>query len=255
MIWIFNKKKKIKIDIFTYDEEALQHAPILKAQHYIPEWWKKLPVTSKKYNNIKEAEEVMIFDKIKNANMKRCFGFVELYKRGFILPSWSDFTFDVNKEKIAYTYMRGREPSFHSKDQFEGAFTDFSHIKLVTPWFIREKSGINFIFKGDVWNNHNQKFHIVDGIVRYDVLSSTNINMMFPKLDYPYKTVINFGDPLIHIIPLVPDDVEIEFDMHLRTIEECRNSIDAIALTRAGGPPSVIKFLNKTKKNSGKCPF
>ena len=183
--------------------------------------------------------------------MKLCFGFVELYKRGVIIPHWTDLMIKVKKEGYQYVYAAGDEPGSHGPQQYNNAFKDYHNIKLLSPWILKEKSGLSFLEMGAVWNNDDLNLLFLPGINRFDIHSQTNINVMLPIKEQEYTITIPIGRPLAHIIPLT-QDVDIEYRNHLVTEAELLKYKYGNQKSSFGSSFSLIKHLNKQKN---RCPF
>ena len=239
MFTFFHRRKKIVVDCFTTDSFAYKYAPIVRGPKAFPDWWKKLP--SNDPNDIDYAKA--------NMNMKRCYGFLEVFKQSFILPCWTDLRIKVSpNDGYSWITSSGPAPIEHDKSQYEGGFTDYYHSKLTSPWFFKESSGAHFLFTPATWNLENYDFLMPPGIVEYDTNHSTNVNILMPKKKVDYSIFIPIGKPLVHIIPL-REDAKFEIKNHLVSEDEL-NKITPRASTLRGIFP-----LMEMKKKQSKCPF
>ena len=252
MFSIFNKKKKVVVDCFTDDRIAYELVPITKASYNFPEWWKNLPDVSK-IKDIDDATKRIGINAPPN-NMKRCWGFTELYKRGVMIRNWCDLMIeaDSNHDSFKYVYSIGKSPAPHPSSQYNNGFKNSFHIKLESPWLFKEKEGIPFLMIGAFWNNDDRDFDVCPGIMQFNLSSSTNINLFFSKKDKKYNFTIELGRPLAQLIPL-RDDLDIEYKCHIINSEEY-NKLNIIHKASFNGIYSVNKFLKK-EKSKGKCPF
>lgn len=250
MFTIFNRKKKVVVDCFTYNLPAFEFVPIVKANQALPVWWKTLPNLSK-VKTLEDADRVQTDDP-DNHNMKRCYGLLELYKRGAMIRNWSDIVIENNGDQYDYVYSNGIKPTFHPKSQYNNAFKNFNHIKLSSPWFLREKTGIPFLQMGACWNNDDVELYFLNGVMTYDVHAATAINVMMPVRDKPYTIQLEIGRPLSHLIPL-RDDLDVEFKCHYTTQEECFK-MDLLPRASLGSSYSLLKLIKNNKEQS-KCPF
>lgn len=246
MFSFFHRKKKIVLDCFTANTFAYRYAPIVRATHSIPPWWKNLP-------NIK-LENVLTEDPSLTQNMKKCYGFIELYKRSLMLEHWTDMMVKVSKTDYSYSLLQGSPPTNHPKFQFMGAFDNYHHMKLNSPWIFREISGLHFLLIGADYSLDKYNFKIVPGVVEFNVNNAININTMVPALDQPYEFNIPVGQPLLHIVPL-STDYNIEFKCHLVTVPEL-DKIITLPSTFLGHRVTVLrdKFVKNRAKQT-KCPF
>ena len=129
--------KKIKLECFTADAAIHKFFPISPAKKFIPEWFKNIPPAVEQ-----------------TATIKHCEGFNNLYSRGWVIPMWSDLLIETDKEGwYRYQYSgtfdsfpgsdRGAEPiDYHNSTQLGNKFPDHLHLKLLSPWIIKEKTGV-----------------------------------------------------------------------------------------------------------------
>jgi hypothetical protein len=251
MLNFFLKQKPIVIDAFTYKEEVHDlYAPELSSR-FVPKWWKDLESTYSMDPS---------FPQIKHATAKRCIGIIESYKNGFMIPLWSDVAINLTRdnEQRSYRYMFADQVSnavHHHSIQY-GNFIDadrIQHLKLGSPWKLREKSGVKFSLNQPTWNlgNHMADFSVIPGVTDFKYQDSTNIQMMFyyPESNGTKQLLIEAGTPMYHVIPL--SDRPIKIVKHLVSKEEWESSGN-----------SAIKFNNSYKvrktrmdNQESKCPF
>ena len=238
MFTFFHRSKEIVVDCFTTDAMAHEYSPMVRGSKMFPSWWKKLPT-----NDVNNKD----FDPSKR-NMKKCYGFLELYKRSLILPCWADLHFKVTQnEGYFWNKTSGPPPEEHSSSQYEGGFNNYYHSKLSSPWFIKEKTGTHFLFTAASWNLENYEFIVPPGIVEYRINHATNVNILFPKKKENYSFFIPIGKPLVHIIPL-QEKIKFKVHNHLISHEEMMK----MALPRSFGG---IFPLMEIKDKKSKCPF
>ncbi len=238
MFTFFHRRKKIVVDCFTSNGFAFEYAPIVRGPKAFPNWWTKLPFS--------DPEDIDF--SLEKKNMRKCYGFLELYKRSIIIPSWTDIRFNVSPEK-GYTWLKsaGPDPIEHGKSQYEGGFNDYYHSKLTSPWMFKEKSGIHFLFTASTWNLENYDFLIPPGILEFNVNCATNVNILMPKKKVDYIFYIPTNKPLIHLIPI--SDSKIEIRNHLIDSDEMSRKFPAPATLRG-----IFPLLDMKRKEK-KCPF
>lgn len=239
MFTFFHRRKKVVVDCFTTDSYAFEYAPIIRGSKAFPSWWTKLPLI---------GPDDINYDLTKK-NMRNCYGFLELYKRSIILPSWADMRFKVTPND-GYSWIKssGPDPEEHAKAQYEGGFSDYYHSKLSSPWFLKEKSDIKFLFTEATWNLENYDFVMPPGILEFGINSATNVNILIPKKKSEYSFFIPTGKPLVHLIPIA-DNLKIEIKNHLVTPTEMYK-ISPVPSTLRGIFPLI-----ESKKRQPKCPF
>lgn len=209
MFSFFHRTKTIHVDAFTTDLTIHKLTPISKATKAIPDWWKDLP--SFGHGNIDNNPSIT------GTNMKRCYGFTELFKRGFVIPNWADIHFRIGKDG-AGSFSTKNLPLFHDSYQHEGAFQNHYVIKHVSPWILREKTGMPFMLFACEWNIYDRPFRILPGVPEYTLSGSSNVFFVFEKKEEPYEMFIETGLPLVHVIPLSQDNVKVH--NHLVTQQE-----------------------------------
>lgn len=234
------REKKIVLDCFTSDKYAYEYAPIIRGPKSFPEWWKKLPtndVNSLDFSNIK--------------NMKLCYGFVELFKRSIVIPSWTDIYYKVTPENgYTYQYTSGNPPEEHAAKQYQGGFQNYYHSKLCSPWYLRETTGVHFTFIAASWNLENYDFIVPPGCVEYRVNNGSNVNIMIPKKKHEYSFFIPTATPLVFLIPLIDNETKIELKTHLVSNEEI-----TVMRNNVSHPFKGIFPLVRMKERENKCPF
>jgi len=244
MFTFFHRSKTIEVNCFTPNNFAYEYAPIVRGTKAFPDWWKKLPIGDAA-NDIEYKET--------KKNMRKCYGFIELYKRSLVIPSWTDLHYKVTPDK-GYNWLKGshsaNSPQEHDKIQYQGGFDNYYHTKLMSPWYIKESTGIHFLFTAASWNLENYDFTIPPGLLEFSVNHGTHVNMFLPKKKQDYSFFIPTGKPLVHLIPL-DEKVKINLRCHLLTEQEFKK-LEVIPGTLAG-----VYSLHSLKKqqNEKKCPF
>ena len=240
MFYFFHRKKKIVLDCFTSNTNAFEYTPIIRGSKAFPDWWKKLPTSKVEDDN---------FNMLKFLNLKKCYGFNELFKRSIILQNWTDLKIKVTPNNgYSFQLTNGKLPEGHIERQYEGGFVDYYNIKLMSPWFFREKTGVHFMFVAAEWNLEKYDFKILPGCVEYRVNHGTNVNIMLPKKQSDYYLYLPLSLPLVHMIPMV-DDAKIVIKNHLVTDEEIK---------KYASPPTTLEGINKLiniKNKHSKCPL
>lgn len=231
----FIKNKKIVVDAFTRHEAIASQYAIKKASAFIPEWWKN---AEKSY---------MADDLYKMPTIRTCPGILDLYKKGFMIPIWTDIAFKVSDNNYQWQCAdRATEISIHDSKQWE-AFADadkFGHLKIMSEWSIRTNKNVDWLFTEPYWNTGiDKKYSISPGVLNaYHTNMPLNIQMMIDKSS-DYRFDITAGEPLVHMIPL--SDKEIEIKTHVVSDSDWKKY-------------SVIhrsKFLNGYNNTIKKCPF
>jgi len=201
----------INVDAFITEDNIEKLFPISESVKYIPSWWKNLP---KQYYSISDNGI-----NVPTGTMRKCPGFIELYKKGLTIPLWSDviISTDHNGWRWQSPY-KGFNLEPHSKEQFGDSFDDFFHVKFFSPWFMTEKTGVNFITTPAIWNISNlwNDVVIVNGILEFKYQNSTHINLFIKKAIK--EITFDAGMPLVHLIPLTEKKVKLK--RHIISNEE-----------------------------------
>ena len=208
--------KKIKLECFTADAGIHKFFPISPAKKFIPEWFKNMPPSVEQ-----------------TATIKHCDGFNNLYSRGWVIPLWSDLLIETDKEGwYRYQYSgtfdsfpgsdRGAEPiDYHNSTQLGNNFSDHIHLKLLSPWIIKEKTGVDFYYSENTWGikKYFDDITILPGVLNFKDQNTANINMFLEKKNN--KFIIEHNTPLIHCIPL--SDAKLEIKNYLVSDQEFKH--------------------------------
>lgn len=251
MFTFFHRKPTITVDCFTDNQFAYEYASIKKTSRCLPDWFKKLPSSKRKWKGFHPEE---------NRNMKSCYGFVELFKRGLIIETWCDHIFTIQNRGIKYNISHAgknnRNPIVHPQKLYEGGFTNYHHLKLQCPWLFREKTGMQFLYTAPTWLLEDYYFYILPGVLEFKVNMTTATNIMFakPPVGSDYEIFLRAKQPLAHVIPLC-EDKNIEIKNHLlSTVEYNRMNDQCSSLALFGGYKSLIDH-KQTEEEQLKCPF
>ena len=203
MFSIFRRPSVIHLDCFTPYEDVVKLFPISDASSYLPKWFKDIPPKVK-------------YQGPDRGTMRSCPGVNDLFKKGFIIPSWKDFYFEV-QNGIANVVPQ-EDGENHHPSQWGKGLADYSHVKLLAPWLIKEKTGVDFIFSNAYWYKNMHQAFVPNGIVNYKYQSSANINMLVHKNIFPKEFTIDAGEPIAHCIPL--SDKNIKLHLHAVSRDE-----------------------------------
>lgn len=243
----FFKRKEIVVDCFTSNLAIHDVFPIQPSIKFLPEWWKKLPSTTTQTINSIE---------VSNGTIKICDGFISYYKNSITIPMWCDLGVKTTSEGSWNYLFAGTEPTAegvtsHNRDEYGPAFDNYIHLKIMSPWIISEKTGVNFLFTYPFWNNFDKKGYplVPPGIVEYKHQNTSNVNVFFKKENSQF--IFNSGDALVNLIPLT--DKKVIVKNHLVTPNEYH-----VLSSKSGYNHSFFGKYKKTKKimqSRGKCPF
>lgn len=222
------------------------NTPIVRANKSFPDWWKELPTFIPKFGSNETHDHTVI----NYATVKDCYAFSELYKKGIIIENWCDISIKSNPTNFLYYYSGNDAPDVHSKGQLGRGFNNYHHIKLTSPWHFNEKTGVKFLWMGAEWSLDNLNIKVLPGIVSYDIMSLTNVNIMFPCIDNEF--IIPVGNPLVHLIPIT------EKKLVINNIVVSKEELEKRKLNAANasffGWRKVLHLRERNRKR-GTCPF
>ena len=212
---MFWKKKKNNEIIFWYNLKGVQDiVPIREAKYFIPEWFKKAPSFPVGANKLTAMPTV-----------KRCPGFIDYYKVGYVLPAWCDFYLEISEEEIKVETPNNAFKTFaHADCQFKDYLPKHAQkdIKLVfkpaCPWNVKTPKGVKML-ELPMLHHYNPDFYTVGGLFDSYLFHEMNPQWIFTKTG---KFLIERGTPLSMFIPIRAE----EFDVTIRE----QNKEDAKAI-------------------------
>jgi hypothetical protein len=245
----FFKRREIVVDCFINDVIIFNNFKIQRAGKFIPKEWKGLP----SYHEIKISHNLNTKMVQKVPTLKRCNAFRDLFANGFIIPLWADIQLEAYDSQVELRGHKIIEPNvrseWHSRSQIGDFYPNYNHIKLESPWRLREKIGVQFSWNGCLWNNtHNlENVQFLPGVLDFKYQSSTHINL-FVKKDVVVKYFAN--DPMVHLIPL--SDNKIKLKHHLLSEAEYMKISEATSKSNSYNNPRDLRTGIFPEK---KCPF
>lgn len=246
MFSFFHRTPEIQLDCFTSDNLVYMSTPIIKAGKAIPDWWKELRPHEPMFHHTSEEP----FHLVENPTARDCYAIIELYKRGVIVENWTDIAFRTENKSYNYWYAHGVPPEDHPRRQLGNSFPDHHHIKLISPWCFREKTGAKFIWLGAEWSLDKYEIKVLPGVLNFDIISQINVNMMFPMRDGIFT--LTAGTPLVHLVPL--SEKKLRVRNHLVTKQEFdKLSLNSSKMSFFGWKKGIQ--LRKRNKERGTCPF
>jgi hypothetical protein len=193
MIFFF-KKRKIYVDCFIANKHIAEIFPLCRTVEKLPQWWKSLP----------KSTAIQNFP-VQIPNIKKCPGFKDLFMKSICIPSWSEYRL-FQDPSFGFSHVSPNnqaDGSQHQEDQLGGAFPKYQHYKLVSPWHIKEKTGIYFIMMQASWHTHTPcDYHMPGGCLEFKYQHSTHINLVAEKKEKLVEHTIQAGQPLVYLIPI-----------------------------------------------------
>lgn len=240
MFDIIFKRKTIVIDAFTASINAFDLFPIDDANKFLPDWWKDVPA-----NFFAESKSGI---GLKRTTIKSCTGFTNLYQNGFIMPLWSDLIIQTQGNQYSYQFADNiSDIAFHGIEQLGKEFGHHVHVKIISPWKIREQKGIKFLYSEPTWNEPSDMLiqKTPPGLVEFKFQHTTHVNMFLSK-GRRYEWLA--GKPMAHIIPLTENKVELK--THLVGPTEIMR-----VMHTSGFPFFNNGYVQSKKIKQNKCPW
>ena len=194
-----------------------------------PKWWKKLPflndfddvsrlgngIDQDFLNNFKKSKS-----ELKTSTIKGCPAVFDSISSGYILRAWCDIMVsvndiyeitvseppmisDFNPEKDPVTYFDSQE-MFTSQE----IINQKSIPKVASPFYIKGDPGVSMLVTHPMYH-FNQNWSTMPGIVCIDKYP-VNLKWMFHWIGEPGNYIIEYGTPLLQIIPIVRQKVKLE---------------------------------------------
>jgi len=235
MFDIIIKRKKLVVDCFTSNPAIFEYFPITHASKNYPDWWKRMEASFPHTSQSGIEHPV--------PTVKRCDGLLGLYSKGFHIKMWSDLileTNDIGEFRYQYSSEENYPVVSHSKRQLGPSLGPHVHVKILSPWMIEEKTGVDFLFTGSSWNYPDKLFdwNILPGSVNFKQQSSTHVNLFMPAKNS--RIELTAGDPIVHIIPISEKEVDIR--CHQLTEDEFKNKMLKYSF--------MSSFMGRYKKNA-----
>lgn len=256
MFSFFHRTPVIDIDCFTCNNDAYKFTPVVQAVKARPSWFNDIAKPKKTNTDfqhyILDDNGMINFNTdFTNRTLRSCFGFTELYKKGFIIENWCDLAFNVERTGISYHYSNGEDLIMHKDIQTAPGFQNHHIVKLSSPWIIQCKEDISFLEMGAEWSLENFDFHILPGVVNFHYQTSSNIFLTIRK-GVKNQFQIPMGLPLAHFIPLT--DKKIRIHNHIVTDQEIKTKTYNETGTANGWRRSV-NLVRRNDERNKKCPF
>ena len=198
-MFFYIKQPKIKVDFFTARADVFNNFKIEKSLMFAPSWWRELP----RQANLPDSLP----------NMRRCAGFVEMYKQSYVLPMWNDLAIDVDQNKNMYWQFADNtsKVEFHDASQ-RGNFAPndkYLQAKIISPWCAKTKQDVHWLMHSVIYDDINTDNYLVcPGLLNFKYQADTNIQIVIPN-EVPRKFVIPHNKPLVHLVPLTEKKVEV----------------------------------------------
>lgn len=237
MINFFFKKEKIVLDCFTYLPYVYDFAKIDSAIKFIPDWWKKTP---------------KFVENQPKPTIKSCPGFVDLYKKGIVIPSWFELEMKIYEQgnKNNYSWFSSNQEftdrDSHEAYQFEGfCKSNGQNFKITSPWAFKTKENISFVWNQPVWNQRDSllNFSLLPATINYKYQHGTNINYLIVNGESEKTFKIPALTPLVMMHGLTEKTIEVK--NHLVTEKEWERLFGIKKLMLDRSPEEFLKLYRK----------
>lgn len=207
---IFFKKNNIILDCFTSEPGVAEVFSVGSIINNMPSWWKSCPNSTPTHDFPVELSTI-----------KRCPGIKDLFKTALVIPAWNEYILYKDPAQ-GFSHIgptRLAEGMQHQSGQLGDLYKDYFHFKFVSPWYFKEKSGINWLMTTPTWHS-NTDILVPQGVIEFKTQHSTHVNIVSKKEQVLKEYKIKAGDPLAYLIPLTESNVKVK--IHVVSQEEIR---------------------------------
>jgi hypothetical protein len=167
--------------------------------------------------------------RFQKTSFQSCYGFINLYKKGFYFPLWTDLELANLTNTIAFDYAL-KEFTTHDmhlhpaeKSTAPPLSNYHKHFMLKSPFFFKCKEAINFLYTGASWdyvNNNLYAFHIPSAVIDFKTQHYIQVQFLLPIVNGFNESHLKFkaGDPIIYLMPMT--EKKIKFINHALPVME-----------------------------------
>jgi hypothetical protein len=202
MLLFKRKNNKLQLRCYPLNPHLVEYFPIEHSKKLQPKWFKEIPP----YKEVGAPTRM--------PTTKMCPGLQHLFTAGITIPLWYDHVI----ERLENGTVKGvkcpantRTHETHNPDQWTGAFPGWTHLKLLSPWFIVADRPVPFMAIAPTWHQENPgEYIIAPGMLEFKYQHGSHIQMFLPPATDNRASEIKLeaGTPMLHLIPT--EDVEIE---------------------------------------------
>jgi hypothetical protein len=246
MFWF--KRNKVYVDCFINNRTVYDLFKIDYTSKFIPDGWKSSPshVDMKVHSDPRSKLTAEL------PTLKRCVALTNLFGTGFVIPAWTDFKVEMMADGKFYKSDPQNNLNIDNHPRFmywKDLYEDYGHIKIYSPWLIRETTGIKFTWNQFDWDHTDRldKFHILSGVLDFKAQYGSHINAFVKE-----NTLLDFkaGEPLVHVVPIT--EKELVLKCHLvDDVEYKKIYMTYYNRSMYSGNHRALYNLEKEKK----CPF
>ena len=103
----------------------------------------------------------------------------------------------------------------HTPNQWNFAYKDSCHVKLMSPWLVKSDTDIDFMMHDPTWHKEKQMgmYTLVPGIVNFKYQPSTAINMFLTPSEKSKTIELEAGAPMAYLTPLGNVNLKIKTEL------------------------------------------
>ena len=194
------RKNEVTVKLYTHEPNHFEFFKLRNGTKDYPEWFKKLP--GEYYNPG--------FIPIPVPTAKRCPAIIDYFKKSMVIPNQFDLYLKAAHDNASGWLTPTKESAEMISTFGPNQKTGFSipHIKIDTSWICVEETGIDFMIVDAYYNNFNEPWRIIPGILDFKYQHSLNINIAYNNQEEPIFIPVN--TPLSFMIPLTEKNVKYE---------------------------------------------
>lgn len=256
-MFFFFRKPKLVVDAFTKVPQVHEHFPVETANHFIPDWWKRVP---KEYISQNTGQNAPPNRKLNT--IRRCSGIVDYYNsNSIVIPLWMSCIFEYGENPFtSKAIFSTPDPVFGLKYQDykmrgEEYLKNWHQFKFSSPWRFKEKTGVNFHFTQCFYNfEHPDEVIIPPAIINYKYQHSSEVNIFVKKPPGKeiYRIEFDAGNPLVHLTPIT--EKKLELRTHLVSDSEYE-ALHSKQMFFNNSYNRMKKIQEKRESREKKCPF
>ena len=240
MIFFF-KKKPIVVDAFVSEKfsHVYEFSKIDHAKKFLPQWWKDMSTPEFDFASMQRKQTA-----------KTCRGIIDHYLHGFMIPLWADLAIKFTDRPAAKFSDNVSTVSLHPPELRNNIYPDCINLKIHSPWLLKSKKDLYFNYLPAFYNKTKYtSWEVLPGTVDFYYQHGSHINLFIPN--QPFESMIEFGTPIAHIVPLTEEEVSIKCHLISNIEWESLNGVSSneISFTK--------KYLNMKRATElvSKCPF
>lgn len=195
-------------------EHLLELYPPVKANQILPEWYKKMSISST-FEHLQAEKQNVENKEIMQA--KNCPAIQDILTEGFVIPLWTKFDYATSyKDDLLYQHYHlyfldviddevDKHLSFHTSDQLNGMDLKLSADKrlwkLLCPYYFIVPEGYNIMYTDPFYHFRND-IRVLSGVVQADKWGS----ITFPFEIHNQNFSMEAGTPFVHVFVYKRDE-------------------------------------------------